>query len=100
MSHIKKWKVHEEESNNNYEKGFLVRITSSQVFQNVCTCVVYAKRKNDENVCTKHNKIFIFFYFYQAVKMSPTISGVFNIDTHTSTIFSEKRKLYQYFTSA
>lgn len=85
MSHIKKWKVHEEESNNNYEKGFLVRITSSQVFQNVCTCVVYAKR---------------LFYFYQAVKMSPTISGVFNIDTHTSTIFSEKRKLYQYFTSA
>lgn len=60
MSHIKKWKVHEEESNNNYEKGFLVRITSSQVLQNVCTCVVYAKRKNDENVCTKHNKIFFF----------------------------------------
>ena len=97
MLHIKKWKVYEEESNNNYEKGFLFRTTSFQFLPNVCTCVVYAKRKNDENVCTKHNKIF--FYIYQTVKMSPTISGVFNIDTHFNDIL-RKRKLNQYFTSA
>ena len=59
MSHIKKWKVYEEESNNNYEKGFLFRITSFQFLPNVCTCVVYAKRKNDKCLHETQQNIFL-----------------------------------------